>query len=106
METSRQQGLIKPVLTALGIGMLVLGSFAVVRIAWLGGAEIIVGVLALLALSARPRSAQYAGLVMGLAVLLLWLIAVSRGVVGWLSWVTLAFAVAFVLGALTAPRIT
>jgi hypothetical protein len=38
MQISREQ-LIKPVLTVLGVGMLVLGGFAIVRIMWLGGAE-------------------------------------------------------------------
>jgi hypothetical protein len=101
METSSR--IIKPILTVLGVGLIVFGAFVVMRVVWLGGAEIVIGALALLALSARPKSAAYAGTVLGIALVLLWLVAISRGVVGMLSGLTLAFAVAFIVGALL-PR--
>ena len=86
---------VKPALALAGVGMLVLGSYVVVRIAWLGGSEIVIGLLALLALSARPKSTAYAGIVLGVATLLMWLVAVARGLVGWLSTLTFVGGIAF-----------
>jgi hypothetical protein len=94
----------KPIFAVGGIGMIILGSYLVLRILWLGGAEIIIGIVALVALAARPKSAQYAGIVLGIATLLTWLAAVAMGVVGWISWLTFMCILAFVFGALTAHR--
>jgi hypothetical protein len=88
----------KPVLAVLGIGMMILGFFGLSRVAWLGWLEIVMGVLALAAASARaPRVSQLGGAVLGVATLLLWIIALASGVVGWLTWLTFIFGIAFIL---------
>jgi hypothetical protein len=95
---------IKPALAVLGVGMIVLGAYLVGRIVWLGGSEIVIGLFALLALSARPKSATYAAGVLGIATLLMWLVAVARGLVGWLSSLTFLGGIAFVLASVVAYR--
>lgn len=95
----------KPVLAVLGIGIIILGFFGITRVAWLGWLEVVVGVLALVASAARvPRSTEYSGVVLGIATLILWVIALAGGVVGWLTWLTFLFGVAFILASPIANR--
>jgi hypothetical protein len=84
--------------------MIALGLYLIVRVAWLGGSEVLIGVLAFLALTTRPKSAAYAASVLGIATLLLWIVAVARGLVGWLSSLTFLAGMAFVLISVVAHR--
>jgi hypothetical protein len=94
----------KPVLAVLGIGMIVLGLYALGRVAWLGWLEIMVGVLALLGSAARlGRTNPYTGVVLGLGTLLIWIVALASGVISWLTWLTFVLGVAFIL---TSPAIS
>jgi hypothetical protein len=90
-ETTR--GGIKPALGILGACMIALGLYLIVRVAWLGGSEVLIGVLAFLALTTRPKSAAYAASVLGIATLLLWL-----------SSLTFLAGMAFVLISVVAHR--
>ena len=95
----------KPVLAVLGIGMIILGFFGLTRVAWLGWLDIIVGVLALLASASKlPRSTEYGGVSLGVATLIVWLIALASGVVGWLTWLTFLFGVCFILSSPVVSR--
>jgi hypothetical protein len=97
-------GWIKPALAVLGVGVIILGSFVVGRFVWLGGGEIFIGVIALVALAARPKSATYAAIVLGIAMFFMWLLAVAIGLMGWLSSLTFIGAIAFVIAAAVAHR--
>jgi hypothetical protein len=94
----------KPVLSVIGIGMVILGFFGVGRVAWLGWVDITVGVLALLASTAKlPRSTGYTGVALGIATLVFWIVALATGVAPWLTWLTFVGGVAFVL---SSPMVT
>jgi hypothetical protein len=78
--------------------MIILGFFGLTRVTWLGWLDIVVGALALVASASRlPRSTEYGGVGLGVAALVIWIIALATGVVGWLAWLTFLFGVAFVL---------
>jgi hypothetical protein len=88
----------KPVLAVLGIGTVVLGLFGITRIAWFGWLEIIVGIAALLAASASTtKTKDYGGVGLGIATLVLWIVALAIGAPAWLTWLTFLFGMAYVL---------
>jgi|SRR4051794_5199036 hypothetical protein len=94
----------KPSLAALGAGVIILGFLALSRVAWIGWPEVIVGLAALVASAAnRSKYQPYAGIVLGVATLCLWMIALAAGVVPWLTWLTFVFGIAFVL---SSPEVT
>jgi len=94
----------KPVLAVLGIGMIILGFFGLTRVTWLGWLDIVVGVVALLASASRtPRSAEYGGVGLGIATLLVWIAALATGAPGWLTWLTFLFGVGYIL---TSPLVS
>jgi hypothetical protein len=94
----------KPVLAVLGIGMIILGFFGLTRVTWLGWLDIIVGVVALLVSASRaPRSAEYGGIGLGVASLLVWIAALATGAPGWLTWLTFLFGVGYIL---TSPLVS
>src|SRR5882672_6775570 len=94
----------KPVLSVIGTGMVLLGFFALSRVAWLGWLDITLGVLALLASAVKlPRSGGYAGIALGAATLACWAIALATGVAPWLTWLTFLGGLAFVL---SSPMVT
>jgi hypothetical protein len=97
--------IMKPVLSAIGIGMVFVGFIGLGRAPWLGWLDIIVGVLALLASTAKvvPKSASYVGLTLGVATLIIWIVALATGTVPWLTWLTFIGGVAFVL---SSPLVT
>lgn len=96
----------KPVLAVLGIGMIILGLFGISRVDWLGWLDLVIGVIGLIAsgaLGRTPRTTAMASQIgLGIATLVLWVIALSVGVVPWLTWWTFAFGVAFVLASFIA----
>lgn len=88
----------KPVLAVLGIGMIVLGFFGLTRVAWLGWLDVVVGVLALVASSSKlPRATEYGGIALGVATLIIWIMALATGAPGWLAWITFIFGVGYIL---------
>jgi hypothetical protein len=91
----------RPVIAILGIGMIILGLFGLGQSAWLGWLDVIVGIVALVssgALGRADRSMVVGSSVgLGIAALVLWIVALSAGVVAWLTWWTFAFGVAFIL---------
>ncbi len=94
----------KPVVAALGIGILILGVFGLAHEAWLGWLEVVVGVLALAGSTARlPESEAYTAVALGIVTMILWVFALAAGVAAWLTWLTFLFGVAFVL---SSPLIT
>ncbi|HKQ67769.1 MAG TPA: hypothetical protein VJT73_00445 [Polyangiaceae bacterium] len=94
----------KPVLLALGIGMMILGFLGINRVAWLGWAEVAIGIAAVLAAAQKlPRAGAYAGVGLGIATLVVWVAALASGVVGWLAWLSFVFGVAFIL---TSPMVS
>ncbi len=97
----------KPVLSVVGIGMVLVGFFGVGRVAWLGWLDITVGVLALLGAATKlPSSAAYTGLALGVATLVFWIIALATGAAPWLTWLTFIGGVAFVLSSPSVTRPT
>jgi hypothetical protein len=94
----------KPVLSVIGIGMVLLGFFGIGLVSWLGWLDITVGVLALLASTAKLSStAAHTGLGLGIATLVFWIIALATGAAPWLTWLTFIGGVAFVL---SSPLVT
>jgi hypothetical protein len=94
----------KPVLSVIGIGMIILGFIGLSRTAWLGWLDIAVGVLALLASTAKQaKPSQYAGIALGIATLLFWIIALAVGAAPWLTWLTFIGGMALVL---SSPLVT
>ena len=94
----------KPVLSAIGVGMVFVGFVGLGRAPWLGWLDISVGVLALLASTAKiRRSSPYVGLGLGAATLVIWIVALATGTVPWLTWLTFIGGVAFVL---SSPLVT
>jgi hypothetical protein len=93
----------RPVIAVLGIGIVILGLFGLGVSTWLGWLDIVLGVVALIssgALGRTPRNTAVGTSVgLGVAALICWIIALVSGVVGWLTWSTFAFGVAFVLAA-------
>jgi hypothetical protein len=84
--------------------MVLLGFLGLSQAAWLGWMDIIVGVLALLASTSKlPRSDAYMGLALGVAALVLWVVALATGTAPWLTWLTFIGGVAFVL---SSPLVT
>ncbi len=94
----------KPVVAALGIGILILGLFGLAQEAWLGWLEIVIGVLAIAGSVVRLRQSEaYTAVVLGMVTLLLWIVALAAGVAAWLTWLTFLFGIALVL---SSPLIT
>ena len=91
----------RPVIAILGIGMIILGLFGLAQSTWLGWLDVVLGIVALVssgALGRSPRNTVIGTSVgIGIATLVLWVIALSAGVVAWLTWWTFAFGVAFIL---------
>jgi hypothetical protein len=95
----------KPVLAVIGVGMLILGFVGLGQSTWLGWIDIIVGVLAVLGSMAKlPRSEAYTGLVLGVATLIVWIVALATGVVPWMTWLTFIGGVAFILSSPVVTR--
>jgi hypothetical protein len=96
----------KPALAILGIGIIILGFFGLSRATWFGWVEVIIGVCALVAAAARSKYEAYSGVALGVATLLLWVIALATGLAPWLTWLTFVFGVAFVLSSPVVTRTT
>jgi hypothetical protein len=81
--------------------MIILGLFGISRVDWMGWIDLAIGVVALIssgALGRTPRSTTMATQIgLGIAALVVWVVALSVGAVAWLTWWTFAFGVAFVL---------
>jgi hypothetical protein len=88
------------VLLALGLGLVWLAGLRVGATPWLVWLDF---VAALLALGNAFMPAEAGGLVraspiaIGVALLVLWIVALIVGAVPWLAWWTFAFGVAFVI---------
>jgi hypothetical protein len=91
----------RPVIAILGIGMIILGLFGLGPSSWLGWLDVLLGIVALVSSGALGRAernvAVGTSVGLGIAALVLWIIALSTGVVAWLAWWTFAFGVAFIL---------
>ena len=97
----------KPVLSVIGVGMVLLGFLGLGRVPWLGWLDVAVGALALLGSSAKfSRSAAYTGLALGSATLVIWIIALATGALPWLTWLTFIGGVAFILSSPVVTRPT
>jgi hypothetical protein len=98
----------KPLMALLGGGLIVLGLLGIAPVPWLGWIDVALGIAAMLAgsmlegASASMRSGVPVAI--GVAAIVVFLVAIGVGATTWLAWWTFAFGIAFfVVSAAGAP---